>query len=158
MPSAYYEPGAMQRFVDEALRLQEAGTAIPFAIVDSQSGRAVGSTRYHCIEPQHRRLEIGFTWIALAFQRTYVNTDAKLTLLQYAFETLGCRRVEFKVDSENQKSRNAVLRLGATEEGHFRKHMLYEDGRNRDSIYYSIVDDEWPVIKGKLQERVTSLS
>jgi RimJ/RimL family protein N-acetyltransferase len=143
----------MRRFVEEALRLRDAGAAIPFAIVDRESGRAVGSTRYLCIEPVHRRLEIGFTWIAVAFQRTYVNAESKFALLQYAFETLGVRRVEFKVDSNNGKSRNALLRLGAREEGYFRKHMLYEDGRNRDSVYFSIVDDDWPSIEIRLQQR-----
>lgn len=156
LPAAHYELGSMRMFVDEALRLQRAGLALPFATVDVASGRAVGSTRYHYIEPQHRRLEIGVTWIAVAFQRTYVNTESKLLLLRHAFETLGYRRVEFKVDAENGKSRTAVLRLGAREEGYFRKHMLYRDGRNRDSVYYSILDDEWPVVKSRLGDRLTT--
>ncbi len=144
----------MRTFVEEALDLQLAGLALPFATVDVASGRAVGSTRYHYVEPRHRRLEIGFTWIAVSFQRTYLNTESKLLLLRHAFETLGYRRVELKVDAENTRSREAVLRLGAREEGYFRKHMLYPDGRNRDSIYYSILDDEWPGIKNKLQIRL----
>jgi len=154
LPSAHHEPGTMRPFVAEALAAQRLGLALPFAIIDLKTARAVGSTRYHSIEPRHRRLEIGFTWITPAFQRTYLNTASKLLLLRHAFETLGYRRVEFKVDAENVRSRAAVLRLGAREEGYFRKHMLYPDGRNRDSIYYSILDSEWPATKERLERRL----
>jgi RimJ/RimL family protein N-acetyltransferase len=118
--------------------------------VDIDSGKAVGSTRYHHIAVEHRRLEIGVTWIGRAYQRSHVNTEAKYLQLWYAFEKLGCRRVELKADVENLKSRAAIARLGATEEGIFRKHMLYADGRNRDNVYFSIVDDDWPAVRGKL--------
>lgn len=154
LPSSHHLPGTMRIFIDEALELQQAGLALPFAVVDLKTGRAIGSTRYHAIDLQHRRLEIGFTWTTPAFQRTHVNTASKYLLLRHAFDALGCRRVEFKVDAENAKSRAAVLRLGAREEGHFRKHMLYPDGRNRDSIFYSILDDEWPEIERRLAERL----
>src|SRR6185312_8853092 len=117
--------------------------ALPFATVDRTTKKAVGSTRYHHIAVEHRRLEIGVTWIGTAFQRSHVNTEAKLLQLWYAFEVLGCRRVELKADSENVKSCRAILRLGAKEEGLFRKHMIYPDGRNRDNIYFSIIDDDW---------------
>lgn len=156
LPSAHHELGTMEAFIDEALGLQRAGLALPFATVDIASGLAVGSTRYHAIEPQHRRLEIGFTWIAPAFQRTYTNTETKYMLLRHAFETLSYRRVELKVDAGNIVSRTAVLRLGAHEEGYFRKHMLYCDGRNRDSVYYSILDDEWPVVKAALERKLAT--
>lgn len=153
LPSAHHLPGSMQAFVEDALRLRAAGLAVPFAIVDRATSKAVGSTRYHAIELQHRRLEIGFTWVSVAFQRTYLNTEAKYLLLRHAFETLGLQRVEFKVNSENVRSRAAVLRLGACEEGYFRKHMLFEDGRSWDSVYFSIVDDEWPAVKAALIDR-----
>ncbi|GAC1413772.1 MAG: GNAT family protein [Vulcanimicrobiaceae bacterium] len=156
LPSAHHLPGSMRTFVCEALELQQAGLALPFAIVDLGCGRAIGSTRYHFIEAQHRRLEIGFTWTTPAFQRTHVNTAAKYLLLRHAFVGLGYRRVEFKVDAANAKSRAAVLRLGACEEGCFRKHMLYPDGRNRDSVYYSIVDDEWPAVERRLAQRLAT--
>ncbi|MGH9695425.1 MAG: GNAT family N-acetyltransferase, partial [Bryobacteraceae bacterium] len=129
-------------------------TALPFATIDRATKKAIGSTRYHHIAVEHRRLEIGVTWIGAAFQRSYINTEAKLLQLWYAFDVLMCRRVELKADVDNNKSRSAILRLGATEEGIFRKHMLYADGRNRDNAYYSIIDDEWPQIQARLQSRL----
>ncbi len=158
LPSDHSEPGAMRTFVREALDLQDLGLALPFATVDLASGRAIGSTRYHYIEMRHRRLEIGVTWITPSFQRTYVNTESKLLLPGHAFDALGCRRVELKVDSENTKSRDAVLRLGAREEGLFRKHMLYPDGRNRDSVYFALLDEEWPAVQARLTERLARSS
>ncbi|MGO9133603.1 MAG: GNAT family N-acetyltransferase [Methylovirgula sp.] len=154
MPSEHHAPGMMQAFIDAALPLQAARLAVPFATVDVASGKTVGSTRFLNVEPQQRRLEIGFTWISAAFQRSHVNTETKLLQLWYAFEILGCRRVEFKADAENMKSRTAILRLGAKEEGFFRKHMLYADGRNRDSVYFSIIDDEWPDVRAGLVSRL----
>ena len=106
------------------------------------------------IEPEHRRLEIGFTWISSMSQKSHINTEARLLQLWYAFEILGCRRVEFKADAQNIKSRDAILRPSAKEEGYFRKHMIYSNGRNRDSIYFSIVDDEWPTAKVILLSRL----
>ncbi|TAL79181.1 MAG: N-acetyltransferase [Beijerinckiaceae bacterium] len=154
LPSEHYAPGTMRPFIDSALALYAAQIAVPFATVDVASGTAVGSTRFHHIEPEQHRLEIGVTWIAPAFQRSYVNTEAKLLQLWYAFEVLGCRRVELKADSENAKSRRAILRLGAKEEGLFRKHMIYPDGRNRDNIYFSIIDDDWKNSRRLLEKRL----
>lgn len=158
LPSRHDTNSAMQTFVEDALASHRRGLAVAFAIVDIASGKAIGSTRYHFIAPEHRRLEIGFTWITPAFQRTRVNADTKLLLLRRAFETLRYRRVEFKVDVENQASRAAVLRLGAHAEGLIRQHMLYPDGRNRDSILFSIIDTEWPAIEYRLQRRVSAPS
>jgi N-acetyltransferase len=154
LPREHHGPGAMASFVDSAVLQFRRSAAVPFATIDIASAKAVGSTRFHYVEPEQRRLEIGFTWIAPEFQRSYVNTETKFLQLWYAFEILKCRRVEFKADADNLKSRTAILRLGAKEEGYFRKHMLYPDGRNRDSVYYSIIDDEWPACKTLLQSRM----
>jgi RimJ/RimL family protein N-acetyltransferase len=154
LPTAHHLPGSMKDFIDSAERAVAEGTAVVFATVDLGSGKAVGSTRYHHIVREHRRLEIGVTWIGSAHQRSYINTEAKYLQLWYAFEVLGCRRVELKADVENLKSRAAIARLGATEEGVFRKHMLYADGRNRDNVYFSIIDDDWPAVRSKLLEKL----
>jgi RimJ/RimL family protein N-acetyltransferase len=154
LPSEHHLPNTMKAFIDDANKLRIARKAVPFATIDLRSLTAVGSTRFHYLEPEQRRLEIGVTWLSPRFQRSNVNTEAKLLQLWYAFEILMCRRVEFKADEENLKSRNAILRLGAKEEGVFRKHMIYLDGRNRNSVYYSIVDDEWPQSKQLLLSRL----
>lgn len=154
LPSPHHLPGTMPAFIEQALAAHERRTALPFATIDLETGRAVGSTRYHHIDTEHRRLEIGVTWVGAGFQRSHVNTEAKLLQLWYAFEALGCRRVELKADVENAKSRAAILRLGATEEGLFRKHMLYADGRNRDNVYFSIIDDDWPQVRERLTARL----
>jgi len=154
LPSAHHLPGSMAAFIESAAGAYERRTALPFATIDRAAKKAVGSTRFHHIEAEHRRLEIGVTWIGTAFQRSYVNTEAKLLQLWYSFEILGCRRVEFKADVDNKKSIAAILRLGATKEGVFRKHMLYADGRNRDNVYFSIIDDEWPHIQAQLQAKL----
>jgi len=154
LPTAHHAPGSMASFIESAIGQCRKGLAVPFATIETESSRAVGSTRYHCIEPAQRRLEIGVTWISPACQRSHINTEAKLLQLWYAFEVLACRRVEFKADAENLKSRNAILRLGAKEEGYFRKHMIYPDGRNRDSVYFSILDEEWPDRKMRLLDRL----
>lgn len=151
-PVAVHTPEEMRGYIAAALRSQEEGTALPFAIVDRASGRVVGSTRYGNIDASNRRLEIGWTWIARPWQRTAINTEAKYLLLRHAFETLGCIRVEFKTDALNTRSRQALLRIGATEEGLFRSHMVTSTGRIRDSVYYSIIEAEWPAIKGRLEE------
>jgi RimJ/RimL family protein N-acetyltransferase len=154
LPTPHHLPGSMKDFIAAAERTAAEGTAVVFATVDLGSGKAVGSTRYHHIVREHRRLEIGVTWIGSAYQRSHINTEAKYLQLWYAFEVMGCRRVELKADVENVKSRAAIARLGATEEGIFRKHMLYADGRNRDNVYFSIVDDDWPAVRGKLLEKL----
>lgn len=142
----------MRAYVEQALAEQKAGTALPFATVEGASGRVVGSSRFGNYVEAHRRIEIGWTWISPAWQRTAVNTDAKLLMLTFAFETLGCRRVELKTSSRNAKSRAAMLRIGATEEGTLRQHMINPDGSSRDSVYFSILDGEWPATKARLKE------
>ena len=150
IPSAVTTEDEMRAYVEAALDEQRRGVSLPFAIVDAASGAAIGSTRYGNIVPEHRRLEIGWTWIAPAFQRTAVNTSAKLLLLSHAFDTLGANRVEFKTDALNERSRAALLRIGATQEGIFRHHMVCDSGRLRDSVYFSIVRTEWPHVKERL--------
>lgn len=154
MPSWHHLPGTMADFVTAALELRKARRIVPFTTIDKATGTIVGSTRFHYVEPEHRRLEIGMTWIATAFQRSHVNSEAKLLQLWYAFEVLQCRRVEWKTDAENGKSRAAIARLGAREEGYFHKHMIYPDGRNRDSVYFAMTDDAWPAAKEKLTDRL----
>jgi RimJ/RimL family protein N-acetyltransferase len=154
LPSAHHLPGSMATFIQAALAAHGKQTAWPFATVDLVSKKAVGSTRYHHIEPEHRRLEVGVTWLGTEFQRSHINTEAKLLQFWFAFDVLKCRRVELKADIDNQKSRAAILRLGATQEGIFRKHMLYSDGRNRDNVYFSVVDDEWPQVRALLEAKL----
>ncbi len=141
----------MRAYIETALRLRAEGAALPFAVIDRASGRAIGSSRYAAIDRSNRRLEIGWTWYAPSWQRTAVNTETKYLMLRHAFETLGCLRVEFKTDSLNERSRKALLRIGATEEGVFRHHMIMPGGRIRDSVYFSIIDDEWPAVKSLLE-------
>jgi RimJ/RimL family protein N-acetyltransferase len=140
-----------QRLVEKAFHEQECGESIVFATVERQSGRVIGSTRFMNIDRANRRVEIGSTWIAPAWQRTAVNTEAKYLMLRHAFEVWQCFRVELKTDALNQKSRNAILRVGAKEEGTLRRHVLTWTGRVRDSVYFSILDSEWPEVKAKLE-------
>lgn len=148
------EPADMRRYIEFALQQQAAGTALPFATIHTAAGHAVGSTRFADIDRDNRRLEIGYTWIAPPWQRTVVNTEAKYLMLRHAFETLGCVRVELKTDSLNERSRNAILRIGATQEGIFRNHMVTWSGRLRHSVYFSIIDSEWPAVKANLEARL----
>lgn len=154
LPTAHHMPGSMEKFIEQANKAVAAQSAVVFATIDLITQKAIGSTRYHHIAPEHLRLEIGVTWLATKFQQSHVNTEAKYLQLWYAFEKLKCRRVELKADVENLKSRAAISRLGATEEGIFRKHMLYADGRNRDNVYFSIIDDDWPLVRERLQQRL----
>ena len=131
-----------------------AGTEQAFATIDRASGRPIGSTRFLAIVPEHRRLEIGWTWVGLAHQRTGANREAKLLQLTHAFETLGANRVEFKTDSLNEPSRTALAGIGATFEGIFRNHMVMPEGRLRHSAYFSVVREEWPDVKARLVERL----
>jgi RimJ/RimL family protein N-acetyltransferase len=140
----------MRGYVVKALEDQRRSVALPFAIVDQPTGQVIGSTRYLDIAPEHRRLEIGATWITSAHQRTAANTEAKLLLLTHAFETLGAIRVVFKTETLNERSRRALARIGAVEEGTFRKHLIASSGRPRDMVYFSILDTEWPAVKGRL--------
>jgi RimJ/RimL family protein N-acetyltransferase len=140
----------MRAYVMSALEDQQRGAALPFVIMDQGTDQVIGSTRYAAIVPAHRRLEIGWTWLTPAHQRTMANTEAKFLLLTHAFEVLRAIRVEFKTDVLNEKSRNALLRIGAVQEGTFRKHFICDSGRVRDTIYFSILDTEWPPVKQKL--------
>jgi len=146
----------MAAYIEAALNEQERGLALPFAIVEKATGRAIGSTRYANIDRTHRRVEIGWTWVARDWQRTPMNTEAKYLLLRHAFETLGCMRVELKTDSLNERSRAAILRIGAREEGIFRNHMITASGRVRHTVYFSIIDSEWPAVKARLEAKLRS--
>jgi N-acetyltransferase len=140
-----------QRLVGKAFDEQERGESVVFATVEHSSGRVIGSTRFMNIDRANRRVEIGSTWIVPAWQRTAVNTEAKYLMLRQAFEPWKCMRVELKTDALNQKSRNAILRIGAKEEGTLRKHLITWTGRMRDSVYFSILDTEWPEVKARLE-------
>jgi N-acetyltransferase len=141
-------------FNRQVLDEQKRGLSIPFASVERSSGKVIGTTRYMNMDLANRKLEIGSTWIAPPWQRTAINTEAKYLMLRHAFETWNCLRVELKTDSMNQRSRRAILRLGAKEEGTLRKHMLTWNGRQRDSVYFSILDTEWPGVKSDLERKV----
>ena len=141
----------MAAYIETALNEQERCVSLPFAIVEQAAGRAIGSTRYGSIDRTHHRVEIGWTWVAREWQRTAMNTEAKYLLLRHAFEMLGCMRVELKTDSLNERSRAAILRIGAREEGIFRNHMITASGRIRHSVYFSIIDSEWPAVKARLE-------
>jgi RimJ/RimL family protein N-acetyltransferase len=154
IPVPVRTPEERAAYVETALREQASGTALPFAQVEKTSGRVIGSTRYGNIERVHHRLEIGWTWVGRDWQRTAVNSEAKYLLLRHAFETLGCMRVELKTDSLNEPSRAAIQRIGAREEGTFRNHMITASGRIRHTVYYSIVDAEWPQVKSRLESRL----
>jgi RimJ/RimL family protein N-acetyltransferase len=144
----------MRTYVETALDELQRGLSIPFVIVDTPTNQVIGSTRYSNIQSFHRRLEIGWTWITPSHQRTAANTEAKFLLLSHAFEVLGAMRVEFKTDALNEKSRNALLRIGAVQEGIFRRHVLMDTGRVRDTVYFSIIDSEWPAVKESLKQRI----
>jgi N-acetyltransferase len=146
----------LERYVAVALAEQRAGTSLPFATVWRRTGEVIGSTRFANADPSHRRVEIGWTWLGRQWQRTGANTEAKYLMLCHAFEVWGCLRVEFKTSALNQRSRTAIRRLGATEEGVLRCHMINDDGSRRDSVYYSIIADEWPDTKRHLERLLTA--
>jgi RimJ/RimL family protein N-acetyltransferase len=150
------DEAVLRAWLADALRARDAGTELPFATLDARTGRVVGSTRYMAIVPAHRRLEIGWTWLAPAAWGTGINVEAKLLLLTRAFEALGAMRVELKTDARNERSRAAILALGAQFEGVFRKHMRMADGRIRDSAWYAITDDGWPVVRARLVARLAA--
>lgn len=141
-------------WVRELLELQEQGTDLPFAVIYKKTGAAVGCTRYLNIDTLERSLEIGGTWYGLDYQGTLVNTDCKYLLMKHAFEVLGAVRVWFKTDSRNQRSQRAIERLGAVREGVLRNHMILPDGYIRDSVVYSVLPNEWPQVKSKLEARL----
>jgi RimJ/RimL family protein N-acetyltransferase len=136
------------------LNERERGVSVPFATVERKSNQLVGTTRFMNMDLANRKVEIGSTWIVPRWQRTAVNTEAKYLMLCHAFETWKCLRVELKTDAFNQRSRQAILRLGAKEEGTLRNHMLTWDGRQRDSVYFSILDTEWPEVKRRLSSKI----
>ena len=150
-PQNVRTPEEMRAYIEKALNEQARGTSLPFAAIDWVSGKVIGSTRYLNIDVFNLRLEIGATWLGKKWQRTGANTEAKYLMLRHAFESLGCVRVEFKTDSLNQQSREAILRLGAKEEGTLRNHMLTWTGRIRHTVYFSIIDSEWPEVKARLE-------
>jgi N-acetyltransferase len=154
IPTPVRTPEEMSAYVQTALKEQAAGSALPFALTEKSTGRTVGSTRYGNIDRDHYRVEIGWTWVARQWQRTPINTETKYLLLRHAFETLGCIRVELKTDSLNERSRAAILRIGARQEGIFRNHMITASGRIRHTVYFSIVDSEWPEVKARLEAKL----
>lgn len=137
-------------WVRSLLVLAENGADIPFAVVHKPTGRVAGATRYMDVRPVHRGLEIGGTWYGAVYRRTAVNTETKYLLLQHAFEAMHCIRVQFKTDSRNERSQRAIERIGAVREGILRNHMILPDGTVRHSVYYSILDSEWPDVKERL--------
>lgn len=155
-PAPVTSRAGMQAYVEAALEGQRQGHMLPFATVALPDERVVGSTRFGQIVRAHRRVEIGWTWIAPPWQRTAVNTEAKWLMLRHAFEAWGCVRVELKTDRLNARSRAAIARLGAQEEGTLRKHVVTASGRLRDTVYYSITDDEWPDVGARLNARLAA--
>jgi RimJ/RimL family protein N-acetyltransferase len=144
----------MRDVVRTALEAAEAGREVPFVVCDAASGQPVGSTRFLEIRLEHLRIEIGWTWLTPRVWSTGANVEAKLMLLRHAFERVGLRRVEFKTDARNERSRGALLALGAQFEGIFRKHMVVRDGAPRDSAYYAVIDDDWPSLRPRLERRL----
>ncbi|MEO6095046.1 MAG: GNAT family N-acetyltransferase [Fibrobacteria bacterium] len=154
VPFAVASESDMGRYVSMALADRDRGEGFPFTIRHKADGRILGSSRYYSLSPQNRNLEIGYTWLDPSVWRTAVNTECKLLLLRHAFESLGCVRVALRTDLRNLRSRNAIERLGATLEGVLRKHMILPDGYIRDTVYFSITDEEWPQVKNGLAARL----
>jgi len=148
------DAGSFHVWMSDALARSAEGVEAAFCVLDAGGGRPLGSTRYLALRPEHRSLEIGWTWLAPAAWGTGANAEAKLLLMEHAFERLGCMRVEFKTDALNERSRAALEATGASFEGIHRKHMLVRDGELRDSAWYSVTDDDWPATKAALAERV----
>jgi N-acetyltransferase len=144
----------LRAWAETAIEAADAGRELPFATVDAATNRPIGSTRFLNFVPEHRRVEIGWTWLAPGAQRSGANREAKLLMLSHAFDAWACRRVEFKTDSRNERSRAALLGIGATFEGIFRNHMVMPDGPMRHSAYYSVIDDEWPDVKARLERLI----
>lgn len=152
VPSA----STVDNYLKKALDGRDAGTVMPFVIVLKDTGEVIGSTRFWKIDPLNRKLEIGSSWIAASWQKSFVNTEAKYLMLRHAFEVLGCVRVQFTTDENNQKSRNAILRLGAQQEGIVRHERIMPDGRKRNSVRFSIIDDEWPQVRLHLEQKLAA--
>ena len=147
-------PEEMRAYIEKALSQAAAGTALPFTTIVRDGDLVVGSTRYMNIDPGNHHVEIGTTWIAQSWQRSFVNTHAKFLLLRHAFETLGCIAVELRTHSLNHQSRQAIERLGAKQDGLLRRHMIMPDGHIRDTVVYSIIREEWPLVKEELARRL----
>ena len=145
----------MQRYIETALDEAERKVSVPFVTISKRDNKIVGSTRFGNIDVRNRKAEIGWTWISPLWQRTNINTEAKLLMLAHAFETWDCVRVELKTDVLNEKSRNAILRLGAKQEGILRRHIITDAGRFRDTVYFSIIDDEWRDVKDNLRAKLS---
>lgn len=156
IPYSMQSQDDLERAAEKSLEEQQRGLSVPFATTERSSGKLIGMTRFMNIDAANRRVEIGSTWIAPAWQRTAVNTEAKYLMLRHAFEQWKCIRVELKTDSLNQRSRNAILRIGAKEEGTLRQHMVTHTGRLRDSVYFSILDREWPSVKQALEQKLST--
>lgn len=154
-PRSVSNEAEMEAYVTNALEERDRGVALPFVTKLADSGRIVGSTRFGNIDLDNRKVEIGWTWISPEWQRSFVNSEAKFLMLEHAFERWKCIRVEFKTDATNLRSRNAILRLGAIEEGTFRQHMITDKGRFRDTVYFSILDKEWPAVREALLEKLS---
>jgi RimJ/RimL family protein N-acetyltransferase len=147
-------PATIDEYISTAMAGREAGTVMPFIIMQRETGRVVGSTRFWKIDPVNRKVEIGHTWLSASVQRSGVNTEAKFLLLTYAFEVMNCVRVQFTTDELNEKSRAAILRIGAKQEGIVRHERIMPDGRKRNSVRFSIIDCEWPEVKARLQQKM----
>ncbi len=147
----------MRRYVETALNEFERKVSLPFVTIEKSGGKIVGSTRFGNIDTKNRKVEIGWTWINPRWQRTFINTEAKLLMLTHAFGTWNCIRVELKTDILNEKSRNAILRIGAKEEGILRQHVITDAGRFRDSVYFSIINSEWREVKANLEKKLRSV-
>ena len=153
--NAVESPERFHAWFEEALRASKAGEEAAFAILSAESGNPIGSTRYLTIRPEHRGLEIGWTWLVRSAWGTGANAEAKLLLLEHAFDRLACIRVEFKTDARNERARAALEAIPARFEGIFRSHMLVRGGERRNSAYYSVTDDDWPVVRTLLERRLS---
>jgi RimJ/RimL family protein N-acetyltransferase len=151
------DEGDMERYVREALADQALGTALPFVTIERKTDTVVGSTRFGNIDTKNRKAEIGWTWVAPAWQRTVINTEAKLLMFTHAFDVWKCIRVELKTNRHNKKSRAAMARIGCVEEGILRNHMIRENGEYRDSVYFSIIDSEWDAVREDLMAKVSEV-
>jgi RimJ/RimL family protein N-acetyltransferase len=147
-------PETVEQYVAIALEGRQAGTVMPFVIVQRETGKVVGSTRFWKIDRKNRKLEIGHTWLSQSVQRSGINTEVKYLLLSHAFEVINCVRVQFTTDELNERSRAAILRIGATQEGIVRHERIMPDGRKRNSVRYSIIDSEWPTVKALLEAKM----
>jgi N-acetyltransferase len=152
--NAVESPERFHAWFEDALQASKAGEEAAFAILSAESGNPIGSTRYLTIRPEHRGLEIGWTWLVRSAWGTGANAEAKLLLLEHAFDRLGCIRVEFKTDARNERARAALEAIPARFEGIFRSHMLVRGGERRNSAYYSVTDDDWPVVRTLLERRL----